>query len=76
MLAASMLVLWIAVKLGAGVAAAQVPSDVASTDAVHAYYRQLTSLLRDGTVTVGIIALIAAGLAFGWDLVTRRRPAA
>lgn len=57
---AMMLVTLAGLWLGSHVAAAQVPRTVASTDAAHAYYDHLTSLLRQGAATVGLVALVLA----------------
>lgn len=59
----SMVVMRAALDVGANVAADQVSASVASTDAVHAYYHHLTSLLRDGVVGVGLVAALV-GLVF------------
>lgn len=75
MIAVSMLLLWLLIRLGATVAAHEVSPTVASNEAVHIYYTQLTSLLRHGTITVGLIAAVVAAAAFAWDLIARRRPA-
>lgn len=75
MLAASMVILWFLLRWGASLAADNVSSTVASTEAVHIYYDQLTSLLRRSTVTLGLIAAAVAAAAFGWNLIAGRRPA-
>lgn len=60
------------VFLGAQVASAKVPESVASEDAVHAYYGHLTALLRNGYLT---LAVVAAVLWVGCLVINRRRTA-
>lgn len=73
MLAASMVVLWLLIRWGASLAADQVPTNIASNEAVHVYYTQLTSLLRHSTVVIGLIALAIAAAAAAWDAIGNRR---
>lgn len=70
----SMVVLRALLAVGDRLAAAQVPSGVASTKAVYAYYAHLTSLLQQGSTVVGVVlALVAAGLVVGPGVMALRR---
>lgn len=51
------------IAYGAHATAQSVPTRVASKEATRAYYDHVTSLLRDGAVTVGVVALVL-GLVF------------
>jgi hypothetical protein len=48
----------IAIATGSHLAALHVPAEVASTDAVHAYYGHLTALLTRGAVSLGLCAAV------------------
>ncbi|MCW2747566.1 MAG: hypothetical protein JWP10_708 [Nocardioidaceae bacterium] len=56
-----------AISMGASIAANHIPRSIASTDAVHAYYKHLTALLRRGALLVGLAATVAGliAVAFG-----------
>lgn len=72
----SMLVLLGLLAIGDGLAASQVPAEVASEEAVAAYYEHLTSLLHQGATVVGIVlSLLAAGLVVGPGVVALHRGA-
>jgi hypothetical protein len=72
MIAITMLILWGFIKIGATVASGYIASEVASDEAVHVYYRHITSLLREGTVTVGLVSAVICVIAFMWDVVGSR----
>lgn len=70
----SMVVARAALAYGAHLAATHVPARVASSEAVHAYYGHLTSLLHRGaTLTGATFALLAAALLVGPALLASRR---
>lgn len=70
----SMVVLRGLLAIGDRLAASQVPTGVASPEAVYAYYAHLTSLLHRGSTVVGVVlALVAAGLVVGPGVRALRR---
>lgn len=62
-LAVTMAAMWLVIGHGASIAVDRVPTDVASADAVQAYYGHLTSLLRHSVLIVGLAALATSVVA-------------
>jgi hypothetical protein len=72
-LAVTMVLLVLAVRLGAGVVVRHVSADVAGRDVVHAYYRGLTRTLARSGLVVAVVAAVAAAVVAAVGRVPRLR---